>query len=153
MNKKHGVRAIQKDKDETVLSKVFRIMLSLGIAMAVFLILTLAFALYSASQDDPRKYMSVFGIAAAVIASLSGGFTASRFLSGGIGMGVTVGAAYAVTFLILRLIFAASEPFGVLSVLVFYPGLVGTSLVGSILGRYRPDPAKSRKKRIKKFTD
>jgi len=152
MNKKHGVRAIQKDKDENVFPKMLEIMISIGISLAVFIVLLLLFALYSASQDDPRKYMLIFGIASAVLGSLSGGFTISRFFSGGIAMSIIVGVVYALSFLILRLIFAAGEPFEALCVLAFYPGLVGVSVIGSIIGRYRPDAAKSRKKRIKKFT-
>ena len=153
MNKKPGARAIPKDKDETVFSKAIQILLSVGVAMIVFFVLTLVFALYSASQDDPRRYRLVLGIAAAVLASLAGGFMMARVFSGSIAMCVLSGALYTLMFLILRLIFAASEPFGVLCVLLFYPGLIGASLIGSIIGRYRPDPAKSRKKRIKKFTD
>ena len=153
MNKKHGARAIQKDKDVTFASKTVRTLISVGISLAVFFVFILAFALYSASQADPRKYMLIFGIVSAVLGSLTGGFTASRILSGGIAMGVLVGAVYTVMFLILRLIFAVGEPFGVLSILVFYPGLICASLIGSVIGCYRPDSAKSRKKRIKKFTD
>ena len=153
MNKKHGARAMQKDKDVTVFSKTIRMLLSVGITMAVFFVLTLAFALYSASQDDPRRYMLVFGITAAVLSSFVGGFITVRIFSGNIAACILSGASYTLMFLILRLIFAADEPFGVLCVLLFYPGLTAASLVGSITGRHRSDPAKSRKKRIKKFTD
>ena len=152
MNKNHSVQAIKKDKDQTAFSSIAKIMLSLGISIAIFLVLILVFALYCASQADPRKHMLILGIVCAVLGALAGGFTVSRLFSESIAVSVILGVMYALTFLILRLIFAANEPFEGLCVSVFYPGLIGASLIGSIIGRYRPNAVKSRKKRIKKFT-
>ena len=152
MNKNHGAQAIKKDKEQTFFSVIAKIMFSLGISIAMFLVLILVFALYCASQDDPRKYMLVLGVVCAVLGALAGGFTVSWIFSESIAVSVILGVMYALTFLILRLVFAANEPFEGLCVSAFYPGLIGASLIGSIIGRYRPNAVKSRKKRIKKFT-
>ena len=108
MNKNHGAQTIKKGKDQTAFSSIAKIMLSLGISIAIFLVLILVFALYCASQDDPRKYMLVLGVVCAVLGALAGGFTVSWIFSESIAVSVILGVMYALTFLILRLIFAAT---------------------------------------------
>ena len=129
------------------------ILISLGISVGVFVFLVFVSAIYSCSLDDPEKYLLLLGMFSLFSGALCAGFFGAKFSEKGIFVGLLCGACYTVLALLLRFVMFGGDGLGLFQSLGIYITLIGASLVGAVVGNYRPDPAKKRRNKMKKFAD